>query len=243
MQEGSEPRLGFGLQSSGVRDLILIPKYYDPALDAEVEAVRPSHDLLRLRALVEAGEVALATGHEVGKMAYGTGDIPFVRTSDIMNWEIKADPKQSVSEATYDKYAARQDVHPGDILLVRDGTYLIGGVAMVSEIDVPLLYQSHIVRIRVFDHSQVDGYLLLAALSCDLVQRQFQARRFTADIIDTLGDRYLDVLVPIPKDAGIRAKISSDVKEIINERTRLRERIAKIVSTIDQERSGRGKLG
>lgn len=31
-------------------------------------------------------------------MAYGTGNIPFIRTSDISNWEIKADFKHGVSE-------------------------------------------------------------------------------------------------------------------------------------------------
>ena len=29
------------------------------------------------------GAVQLSTGDEIGKMAYGTGEIPFVRTSDL----------------------------------------------------------------------------------------------------------------------------------------------------------------
>ena len=224
----TDPRLGFRLQSTGVRDLILIPKYYDPMLDADVEDLRGSHQLLTLRSLADSGHIELSTGHEVGKMAYGTGSIPFVRTSDITNWEIKADPKQSVSEEIYDRYAARQDVQAGDILLVRDGTYLIGAVAMVSESDLPLLYQSHIVRIRVNRESPVSNRLLLAALSCDVVQRQFQARRFTADIIDTLGDRYLDVAVPIPRDPDTQTKLSSEVWQIVNQRAAMRSGITSI---------------
>ena len=42
-----------------------------------------------------------STGIEIGKMAYGTGDIPFIRTSDISNWELKNDPKQNISEEIY----------------------------------------------------------------------------------------------------------------------------------------------
>ncbi|MEN8133097.1 MAG: hypothetical protein ABFS45_23550, partial [Pseudomonadota bacterium] len=52
---------------------------------------------------------------------YGTGTIPFIRTSDFSNWEIKHDPKQGVSEEIYEQYAESQNVKEGDILLVRDG--------------------------------------------------------------------------------------------------------------------------
>ncbi len=165
-------------------------------------------------------------------MAYGTGVIPFVRTSDITNWEIKANPKQSVSENIYKEYAKRQEIDAGDILFVRDGTYLIGTVAMVTKGDIPLLYQSHIVRIRVEKSAPISNRVLLAALTSDLVQRQLQARRFTSDIIDTVGDRYLDVVLPITKDSETRHDIDARVKEIIDERARLREEIARVAKKI-----------
>ena len=44
----------------------------------------------------------IKTGHEVGKLAYATGKIPFIRTSDISNWEIKSDPKHLVDEKYYE---------------------------------------------------------------------------------------------------------------------------------------------
>lgn len=50
--------------------------------------------------------------------------ILIVRISDFSNWEIKADVKQGVSEEIYQHYAECEDVQIGDILLVRDGTYI-----------------------------------------------------------------------------------------------------------------------
>lgn len=50
--------------------------------------------------------------------------IPIVRISDFSNWEIKVDVKQGVSEEIYQHYAECEDVQIGDILLVRDGTYI-----------------------------------------------------------------------------------------------------------------------
>lgn len=51
--------------------------------------------------------------------------IPIVRISDYSNWEIKADVKQGVSEEIYQHYAECEDVQIGDILLVRDGIYIL----------------------------------------------------------------------------------------------------------------------
>ena len=93
-------------------------------------------------------------------MAYGTGDIPFVRTSDFSNWEIKADTKQGVSEEIYNQYATKEDVQPQDILIVRDGTYLVGTSCMITDSDQKMLYCGGLIKIRVKNNDLIDSYLL-----------------------------------------------------------------------------------
>src|SRR5258708_29697948 len=100
-------------------------------------------------------------------MSYGTGTIPFIRTSDISNWEVKVNPKQCVSENVYQGLAAKQDVREGDILFVRDGTYLIGTCAYVTSYDTKIVYQSHICKLRIIDTAALSPYLLLAALTSE----------------------------------------------------------------------------
>ena len=161
-------------------------------------------------------------------MAYGTGTIPFVRTSDVSNGELKTDAKQGVSEDIYAEYGPSQDVRAGDILFVRDGTYLIGQVALVTESDLPLLYQSHLLKFRVKEDSPLSPWLFLACLSAPIVKRQIRAKQFTADIIDTVGDRFRELVLPVPKDKALAAQISREVKELVTERSRLRDKIRKI---------------
>jgi hypothetical protein len=85
----------------------LVPRYYDRHSNDEVneDAERLSTDTIQLQALVEAGLISIRKGHEVGADAYGSGDIPFVRTSDIANFEISIDPTNSVSDFVYKKYS------------------------------------------------------------------------------------------------------------------------------------------
>ena len=144
-------RLGFTITLDAVRNRIFLPKYYAPGISQRLEDLATSHNLISIGELVESEHINLSTGDEIGKMAYGTGDIPFIRTSDIANGEIKTHPKQGVSEAVYEKYHEKQDVREGDLFLVRDGTYLIGQSCVVGSEDTPCLYQSHIIKIRVID--------------------------------------------------------------------------------------------
>ena len=132
------------ISSRDIENNIYIPKYYDPELKNELLALKHSHELLSIGDLLDSNVLSVQTGHEIGKMAYGTGNIPFVRTSDITNWEIKTIPKQGVSEEVYTMYAEKEDVQAGDILLVRDGTYLIGTNCIITAMDIPMVFQSHI---------------------------------------------------------------------------------------------------
>lgn len=205
---------------NNINERIYIPKYYDPSITDELQSLRGTHDLLSVQQLVDDKVISFGTGHEIGKLAYGTGDIPFVRTSDISNWEIKSAPKQGVSEEIYNEYAASQDVQVGDILLVRDGTYLIGTNCIITELDKKILYQSHILKIRVNNKEQIDPYLLFLALNSDIVQRQIRSVQFTADTIDTIGNRYLEFTIPIPKNSKKKRMLAKQTQSLLDNRER-----------------------
>jgi type I restriction enzyme M protein len=214
---------GFITSIKRLRSLVLAPRYYNPEPRQQLAALKQSHIYVRIGDLLDEGSLRITTGHEVGKLAYGGGDIPFVRTSDLSNWEIKVDPKHTVSDATFEALAPRQDIQEGDIFMVRDGTYLIGTCAMVTKHDVRIVFQSHIYKLRLEPTALLDRFLLLAILSSQPVRSQIRANSFTLDIIDSLGDRIGDIVLPIPKSKQRRDKISSMVERVIAERVEARE--------------------
>lgn len=216
--------LGFKLKSDEIRNRIFVPKYYDPEIEADLEALKQTHDLVRLGDLQKSRVLSVDTGVEIGKMAYGTGTIPFIRTSDLSNWEIKADFKHGISKEIYEGLKHKVDVKTGDILLVRDGTYLIGTSAIVTEADLPMLFQSHIYRVRVLKPSTISPWLLFTCLNTPIVKRQIKSKQFTQDIIDTLGKRFTEILIPVPKDKKLADKIARETQEIIESRATLRNR-------------------
>lgn len=218
-----QDHLGYTVPFQQITNNILAPRYYDPEPEQLLSRLERTHDLVSIQELVDEGVLEFSTGHEVGKLAYGTGTIPFVRTSDISNWEIKIDPKHQLSEEIYSQYASKQDVRAGDILMVRDGTYLIGSCAFISEFDEKIVYQSHIFKIRVKDKSRISPYLLLALLTSEPVVRQVKAKRYTQDIIDSIGNRVFELVLPIPKSSEKRAEIEKMVSDSIHARIAARE--------------------
>jgi len=215
--------LSYEISAASAAANILVPRYHDPEVSRLLDALKPTHDLVSIESLIKDGVLDMRTGDEIGRLSYGSGAIPFVRTSDISNWEIKLDPKHGVSEEVYASLAPKQDVREGDILMVRDGTYLIGTCAYVTKYDQRIVYQSHILKLRVLEPEVISPFLLLAALTSVPVKRQVTAKRFTADIIDSLGSRVVEIKLPIPKDLALRTQVIEKVRSAISDRMEARE--------------------
>ncbi|MEG0836149.1 MAG: hypothetical protein RR413_11975 [Christensenellaceae bacterium] len=220
------------LRSDAIKNNILLPKYYDPSISLVLKNLSNNCILKSVRELIDEGSLELATGDEIGKAAYGTGDIPFVRTSDFSNWEIKADAKQGVSEEIYEIYAEREDIQAGDILLVRDGTYLVGTSCIITECDTKMLYCGGLIKLRSKNKELLNEYLLLGLLNSYIVKRQIRTKQFTRDVIDTLGQRLKEVVLPIPTSLEIKTQIAEKVHSIVHNRIEAREIITQLSNDI-----------
>ncbi len=209
--------LCFEFDQNGIEDFILAPKYYSNEIKSVEDKLSKEYLFIKVQKLVDEKVLDIHTGDEVGKLAYGTGSISFIRTSDISDWEIKSDSKHKLANDVYEKYKKKQDVKAGDLLLVKDGTYLIGNVAIVTDSDVKMVYQSHLFKIRVLDNDYgLDGYSLLSLMSSDFVYKQIKSKQLTQDIIDSLGKRLFGITLAIPKDPEILKEISKKTAKIID---------------------------
>jgi hypothetical protein len=225
---------GFLVAGADIRNDIYVPRYYDPRIAAELQAISDTHDLLLLGDLIAAGNIEHRHGSYVPKMHYGTGPFPYIRTSDISNWELRASPKHGVSEDVFFAYSTDQDVRSGDIIFVHEGTYLIGTVAMVTAYDGPMLYQHHLAKFRVNDNAPFTNHFLLAAFGSPIVQRQIRARQFSADIIDSVVGRIGEIIIPVPKDRKIHDNVSNIVRRAVDGRGRWRERVSHFLPALEQ---------
>ena len=68
-------------------------------------------------------------------------------------------------------------------------------------------------------------------LNSYIVKRQIRTKQFTRDVIDTLGRRINEVILPIPNDRAVADEITQRVRSIIEYRIAARE----IISSLSEE--------
>ena len=223
-------RLGFTIYEGNLKRGILIPRYYNPATIKRLEELARTneYELKSLKQLQDEGLVEIkGAGNTASSSEYNIYDtIPFLRTSDIGAWETRNYAVQNVNEDTYIKYKQSQDLKEDDILFVKDGTYRIGETIILTRHDLKMLVQSHFLSIRVLDKERLDPYLLFYLLNQSaIVKKQIEERTFVQATLSTIGDRFNEVILPIPIDKKYKREISEKVRKIISERADLRNEL------------------
>ena len=224
-KHSTHSHLGWKMRISDLVNNILLPKYYNPDIDNELNCYEKSGEYI-IKSIAELQKekiIKVSRGNEIGSENYGTGDIPFVRTSEVSNWEITTDCTHCISEDIYNEYKDKQNIEVGDILIVNDGTYLMGRTAMITESDIRIVFQSHFRRIKVLKKDILSPYLLLALLGLEIVQKQIESKSFRQGTISTLGNRLMDVKIPIPKNEDLKMEISSKIESIIEEKEKAKQ--------------------
>ncbi|KKL80457.1 hypothetical protein LCGC14_2004570, partial [marine sediment metagenome] len=223
-------RNGFLVSLWDLKSRSIIPRFYDPTIKEDLDKLKDKYDLITIGDLIDMGILSFHNGQGVQKKYYGTGDIPYIRTSDITNWELKIDPTYGVSEEIFKKF--KQDLKKHDIIFVMDGGRLIGNNCILSEErDTKCLIQTHFQIFRCEKKEMLHPYLFLYLLNAPIIKKQVKANIVIQSTLATIGERTKDIFLPIPKDSKIREKIIKKTRKIIEGRAKLRREIEDISKT------------
>lgn len=173
-----------------------VPRYL---VEKTLISAKKNDNYISIGEMINKGMLKKKSGKEIGSEAYGSGKIPFVRTSDIINFEIAADPTNSVSEEIYSQYSKQQNLEIGDILFIADGRYRIGKTAIITENNIKCLIQSHIEILSLTKEAPFTSYEFLYLLNTKEVQEQVRSLVFIQSTLGTLGERLKEIYLPIPK--------------------------------------------
>ena len=203
----------FSAKKSDVTNSLWTPKCYSPLYLNSIKAIKASFNVLPLEELV-----TIKKGNEVGSANYNKftdkkkTDIPFVRTSDIVNYEIDLYPDYYIPFEIYSEL--EQDMNPGDLLYNNDGK--VGLVALTTSED-RVIIQSHIKRLRlkkyaIKNHGLTQEYIFLVLSTKEI--GLYQAERYTViqSTIPTIGSRISQIEIPILPKKDIE-KLSNQVSK------------------------------
>jgi len=208
--------------SEVIENDILVPRYYWKSKTEEIKekAREKNIELISISQLIDEGIINYFDGNGSPAAEYkGTGEYPYIRVKDIVNWQMYKDPTAMIPYSEYKKlYRDSKKLEPKDILYVRRGSYRIGSVAMVSPYDIDVILTREILVLRLIDENNKYGITpeyLLYALSHKLVQEQSENKIFIDTTLPNIADRWKELSVPIFKDKNHFEMISNKAKQIV----------------------------
>lgn len=188
---------------------------------------------------ISLGEIAnIVKGDEVGSSNYvdylykGENYVPFIRTSDVVNYEIDQYPDYFVSEKIYNEL--EQGFQNGDVLFTKDGK--IGMVGMITENDKAII-SSGFVGLRLKNKGIECGitpeYLFLALSIKEIGIYASKRRTVVASTIPHLREERLkEIEIPI-LDKETISEITDLVKQAFKLKDEKKRLIAEVRETMD----------
>lgn len=195
-----------------------VPRYYwgKRTKGLEEEAKKRNLEFVSVGKLLKEGVIEVYRGHGAPPSGYkGRGEVPYVRASDIVGWELYKNPNTMVPKNIYQLTKGKGvDLKEKDVVFVKEGSYRIGSVAMVSRFDTEVLLNHHSIVFRVVDEKNeygIDAFYLLYLFSHDLTQKQLFNKVMIDTTLPNIGNRWKELNLPIAKNRDeidtIRLKI------------------------------------
>lgn len=218
-----KPKYTFGVPAQQVIESdILIPRYYwSSKLDEiEAKALQENIELVPIKDLIDEGILEFFDGNGSPASEFkGTGEYPYIRVKDIVNWQVYKDPTALIPKSEFQRlYRKDKALKPGDILYVRRGSYRIGSVAMVSPHDLNVILTREILVLRVVKPQNcynITPEYLLYALSHKYVQEQAENKIFIDTTLPNIANRWQELKIPIYKDTETFDMITEKSRKIV----------------------------
>jgi len=215
----------FTVDAKNIRNNIYVPRYYwnIKIKDLEKKAERLNLKLVEVNELIKKGIIKVFRGHGAPPSEYkGMGDVPYVRAGDIVSWEVYKNPTSMVPHEVYLSVKGKGvDLKPKDIVFVKEGSYRVGDVALLSENDTNILLNHHSLVFRVIKEDNeygIDAYYLLYLFSHELTKKQLYNKVMIDTTLPNIGNRWKELKLPVAKDKKTREEIKRKLKEAFDKR-------------------------
>lgn len=207
------------------------PAYSFPIYKNIIKEISRKHHIIKL------GELAnIKTGDEIGSDNYikyldkKDKDIPFIRTTDLVNYEVDQFPDFFTSEEAYVEF--NQDIRSGDLLFTKDGK--IGMCALVTENDKAIL-SSGIAKLRLKSESKkyniTPEYLFIVLSTRETGYFPAIRRTVIASTIPHLRpERLKEIEIPV-----LDKFVIDNITEVTSEAFKLKNEKKKLIKEVNDE--------
>ena len=208
--------------------LIGVPQYCDRSsvIGLEAWSARNLDDCapVTLGTLVDSGLVEYRSGHGSPSQDFRTGDVPYIKVSDLRNGQVNINSSNMVPLAVARKFwkSDSSGIRPWDVVTPARASKNIGEPVMVLPGQENAVFTKEVLILRASERAPFDNFYLAWTLMLPKVQAQWDRVVFMQTNREDLGDRWREVEIPVPGSREDAKRYSKTVREYYEGLSRLR---------------------
>jgi type I restriction enzyme M protein len=219
LAQTGDTRLCFQINQKALRARgVMVPRFWwrrdtDDALRSWCKRLPSS--IVTLGELADRGIVKTFEGHgSPPANARATGEVAYVKVTDLKNWRINENPTNFVHKDVADRLRRNGvSLQFGDLLTPSRASSNIGQFSLVLPWQTDVLLTKEILILRVVENKEgITPFLLLGVMSLRVVQDQYKTLALMQTNREHLGDHWREVKIPIPADAKSREHLGDSVE-------------------------------
>ena len=214
-----------------------VPVFYDRRFDEAFEAAMTSKRFAgftsaTLAELIDDKLITIHGGHGSPSADQRVGDVPYIKVSDLRAGLVNINPTNRVPHQIAEKHwrGKKSGLRAFDLLSPERTSKNIGDFCVLMPGQERVLLTKEIIVMRPGPEAHFDAFFLLWAMTLKIVREQWKRVIFMQTNREDVGDRYLDISIPIAKKAATATEAAAAFRAYYTTLARARTQLAEYLS-------------
>lgn len=207
-----------------------VPAYYDRRFDDAFDDAMSSEKFksftsMTIGEMVKAGLLTIRNGHGSPTQSVRVGKVPYIKVSDLRAGLVNINPTNRVPLAVAKRFwrGESSGLNAWDLICPERTSKNIGDFCMLLPGQEQVVTTKEVIVIRPGEKANFDPFYLIWALTLNIVRDQWRRVIFMQTNREDVGDRYLDIRIPIPRDAEHATEVSQAFRDYYQSLAEARE--------------------
>lgn len=221
--------------------LLAVPVYFDNRSITNFEDLLADPEFkgfksVTLGELIDDGQVIAHPGHGSPSADMRTGNVPYIKVSDLRAGQVNINPTNRVSEVVAERFWRGKDsgLSPYDLLTPIRTSKNIGDFAVLMPGQERLVLTKEILVLHAAEDAGFDNFYLLWAMSLRAVRRQWDRIVFMQTNREDVGSRYRQIQIPVASTKDMADDVSRPFRDYYLGMQELREKFLTHLSESDK---------
>ena len=213
-----------------------VPAHFDPTPIRAFRKTRaglwPDWSEKSIGELIDLGWVVRRYGHGSPSKDQREGTVPYIKVSDLRAGLVNINTTNMVPESVAHGMWGGPDsgLRAFDLLSPERASSNIGEFCVLMPGQEQVVVTREVIVLRVTPLASFDAFYLLWALSLQVVRDQWKRVIFMQTNREDVGDRYREILLPVPPDRREARSVSREFRAYFTGLSRLRTSFAEYLS-------------